>query len=156
MTYYEPGIYDCQIMGQGFDESSQKKTPFFWINVSVNADGFESYDREVRMYLTDGTIERALARLKQLGWDGSSFKSLEPGGNCQLAGTIVTLECKHEDGYERWDFPAPAGGGSSEHQDGVARKLDALFGKALGKTKPTETVDEMIANAGDEKDAVPF
>lgn len=153
MTYYAPGQYDGQITSQGFDVSTQKKTPFFWLTVDISADGLETYSREVRMYLTDKTVDRTIERLRSIGFTGGSFKDLEPGGSCSLVGTIVTLECKHEDGYERWDFPAPSGGGmSSEHKDGVARKLDALFGKALKGSGSQAPATEPEPDSGD----IPF
>jgi len=98
VTYYAPGQYDGQITSQGFDVSTQKKTPFFWLTVDISADGLETYSREVRMYLTDKTVDRTIERLRSIGFTGGSFKDLEPGGSCSLVGTIVTLECKHEDG----------------------------------------------------------
>ena len=162
MTYYAPGTYDCQIVDQGFDVSKEKKTPFLWLSFQpaalVNLDGStvdctEHYDREVRMYLTEKTVERHIQRLRDIGFTGSSFKDLEPGGTCNLAEKVASIECKHEDGYERWDFPAPSGGGlSSEHKDGVARKLDALFGKALKGSASQAPVTEPEPDSGD----IPF
>jgi hypothetical protein len=160
MAHYDQGLYDCIIKSQGFDVSKEKKTPCFWLRfLPVKKDGEEidaEYEREIKMWLTDGTINRVIDRLRSLGWKGSSFKELEPGGKHAFAGTNCQLRCEHEQNgstvYEQWEFPAPRSA-PPENKTGVAKKLDALFGKAL-KGKPVSA--EPVATATSETDDCPF
>lgn len=151
MAHYEQGYYECQISDQGFDVSKEKKTPCFWLRFMP--EGGE-YEREVKLWLTDKTIESAVSRLRSLGWEGNSFRDLEPGGH-SFAGTVVRLRCEHsQDGdkvYENWEFPAPES--NSENKNGVAKKLDTLFAKALkGGKSAAKAVPAVVEDDGD----IPF
>lgn len=149
MAYFDPGKYLVEISSQGFDESKDKKTPFFWltfvplgmINIE-DPDGnlipCNEYEREIRLWFTERATPYTIRRLRELGWLGSSLAELEPGGGHSFVGKTVRLSCSHRnDGdkiYDVWEFPPIGGGGNSENNSEVARKLDALFGGELVKT----------------------
>ena len=160
MAYYEPGYYECVIRDQGFDVSKEKKTPCFWLPfVPITSQGDGEYRRMVHLWLTDKTIDNVVARLRLLGWEGTSFKDLEPGG-FSLKGKSVRLRCDHEQHddkiYEKWEFPPPEGSGQqAENVDGVARKLDALFDKALKTGKTIKAGKEPAAKADAEAQKPP-
>ena len=167
MAYYGQGTYDCQITGQGMAESKEKKTPYFFLRflpISLNGEKIhEDQEREVALWLTEKTIDRSIEVLRQLGWNGDSFKELEPGGGVILKGLHCKIRCEHEqvdaNVWERWQFPFA--GQATEHKAGLSKKLDALFGKSLKKTagtakpvakpEPAEVATEV---AGD--DEIPF
>lgn len=145
MAKFAPGLYQVRITKQGFDESKEKKTPFFWLGFIPEGvfgqaeDGSEAlyqcddYPRSITFYLTDKTVDRTRDNLMSLGWDGNRFQDLEPGGAHSFDGVITKLECRHEQNsdkvYEKWEFPGP-GATPKENKPGLARNLDALFGKA--------------------------
>lgn len=147
MTYFDQGKYLVEITAQGFDESKEKKTPFFWLTFvplgRINPEDpggvlipCHEYEREIRLWLTEKAAPYTISRLRSLGWSGDSFGELEPGGEFTFVGKHVKLRCthKHENGktYDVWDFP-PAGN-DAHHNEGVARRLDSLFGKELRKS----------------------
>ena len=142
MAYYSEGNYDCRIVGQFFGESEKKGTPFFGLRFYPQEGVHEDqtmdgeHEREVRLYLTDATVERHIAWLQTLGWDGRSFTELEPGG-LEFSG-FVRLRCVHEHRndkvYEKWEVPLSSGE-RTEHVEGIAKRMDALFGKCLAKGK---------------------
>jgi len=130
MPYFNEGEYIVKVIDQGFDESKEKRTPYFWL--SFQPEDSCEYIRTVELYLTKSTIDRKLEQLRNLGWSGSSFSELEPEGGFSFRGTEMTVVCRHDGKYERWELPG--GGGESrplESKAGIARKMDALFGSAL-------------------------
>ncbi len=148
-TYYEPGRYACRVIAQGFGESKKKKTPYFFLAVKpiglrdpADPDGrllgCADYPREVQLYISDAAAQYTIERLRLLGYRGDSFRDLEPGGSFSLVDSEIELECKHEtnDGetYDRFGFPFESE--PAENVEGVAKKLDGLFGKELRKTAP--------------------
>ena len=162
MAHYAEGLYECIIRDQGFDESREKRTPCFWLRfVPVKSNGHhvdQDYEREVKLWLTDKTICQVVERLRTMGWTGSSFKDLEPGG-FSFEGTNVQLRCFHSEVngkvYENWEFPPPATPGS-ENKSTVAKKVDALFGKALKAKATNASTSANPASTVDDDDAVPF
>lgn len=167
MAFYQQGLYECLICGQGFDESKEKKTPYFWLKFQpFRCDGVDvsgMYDREVLLYLTDATIERAVEHLRRLGWEGSDWAELEPQGSCSFEGRTVTLRCMHEQAgdkvYEKWEFPLGSVT-NSQHKSGISRKLNALFGKNVknGQKKQSNKKAAEAAAVADstEEDDIPF
>jgi len=144
-AYFEPGSYKCQVVAQGFDKSSQKQTPFFWMAFQVieSASGDmnqPTYERDVRLYLHENTIDGTIERLRGLGWDGASWSDLEPGGAHSFVGQMIDLVCTHEtvEGktFERWDFPG--GRARPEHQTDLCKRLDALYGAKLRLPRETK------------------
>lgn len=155
-SYYDVGLYRCIVKTHGFDVSEKKRTPCLWFRFTpMTSDGEGDYDRETRLWLTDKTIDRTILRLRDMGWSGAAFQELEPGGHT-FRGVEVELFCAHNpEGYEDWQFPAPTGQ-VSQPKLGVARKLDALYGRALQRgaaakpKRPAETVPP------ENNDDVPF
>jgi len=169
VPYYEQGNYDCIVQAQGFGVSKVKRTPYFWLQVQPCKHNGEEllnsqYSREVQLYLTDKTVDRVIAQLRGIGWDGESWKDLEVDGDHSFKNVNVQLICEHEQGengtvYDRFRFPSPDMA-TPEQTKGVAKKLDALFGKALkgkGKpaAKPKPVVPEVAADEPEDDD-IPF
>ena len=193
---YEPGNYLCEIVGQGFGEiPNDNKTPFFFLEVkplgrinpsNPTGDLFtcEAYLRTANLYLTDKSVESTLARLRSLGWNGTSFKDIEPNGLHSFAGIEIELVCTSRTSgdktYDDFNFPFE-GNSSAESDPDVARKMDNMFGKALKSTLPvakksnqeavqqikdamdnppqTATTEPVTAAAGDgseDSDSIPF
>ena len=146
---YDQGTYWVKGTAQGFGESENKKTPYFWVEFEpmgrVNPDnpealiGCEKRTRDIKMYLKKGQcIDISVQNLRNLGWEGSSFQDLEPGGAFSFVGKEFKLECTHRQVddkiYDDWAVPfwrEPA-----ESKPGIANKLDALFGTELGSGTP--------------------
>jgi len=141
---FQQGTYLVRVTNQGFDESKEKKTPYFWLEFQpqgmVNPEnpdgplyGCDDTLRSTSLYLTEKTIERTRETLGNLGWNGQRFQDLEPGGAHSFVGQELNLECRHEQFddkvFERWEFPY-AGSETKQNISGLARKLDALFGRA--------------------------
>jgi len=87
--------------------------------------------------LTEKTIDFATKELRALGYDRDNFRELDQSAPnaFPLIGCMATFYCKHESFQgsqrEKWNIAA---GGASEIKpidQAKARKLDALFGKAL-------------------------
>ncbi len=59
MPHYEQGDYRAEITAQGFGESSEKKTPYFFLEVepkeSLGAKQMpeQAFRREIKRYITD-------------------------------------------------------------------------------------------------------
>lgn len=155
MAHYSEGIYRVRVIGQGFAESSAKKTPFFFLQVMplgiVDVEDPDrlitpvdsKYDRLIKLWVNStDNVERSVDKLFTLcQWNGDGgFRQLDPDTPNYTSFTGVEFEaiCSHsQDGdkvYENWDLP---GGGSQsqiENAKGLSRKLDTLFGKQLKKT----------------------
>lgn len=179
MAYYEPGRYRCTIVNQGFGNSKQKGTPYFYLTVKpmervISSESIEpcveSYERDIILYLTDKTISNVIPKLRALGWEGSDWSELDPmtGDYHSFAHQGVTASCEIEQVddkmYEKWNL---SGGKGMDHtrEDNVVRTLNAMFGKALKggnsskpKVKPP-TKREAIPVTDDseqEQDPIPF
>lgn len=156
MAHYEPGRYRCTVVSQGFGNSKQKGTPYFYLTIKpqeriVSSEVAErcndSYEREIMMYITEGTIKYVVPKLRSMGWDGNDWSDLDPQSRNDFhsfEGQEVTASCEieHVDdkSYEKWNLSE---GKSFEHErnDNVVRTLNAMFGKALkanGSGKPTK------------------
>ena len=139
MTYYAPNTYHCQVIEQGFAESQEKKTPFFYLKFYPHVEGQESYERDVRFYITDKTARIVVRKLRQIGWNGNDFSELEPNGTHSFLNTTVELECKHETNgnytNEKWDVPFESQG--PEHQSGISKRLSTLYRDELNLTPAT-------------------
>lgn len=171
MAHYEPGDYKARIVRQGFSESKQKSTPFFFIEIepieALGANDLPSpaYKRTLDWYCTDNTMKFVIEKLRFLGWNGTKLAELEPGApnHHSFVGQEIDVYCKHTpEGYEDWEMSTGRTGGSSgpEEQKGVAAKLDRLFGKQLvattpGKPKASKPKAEPVATATDDEE-IPF
>lgn len=144
MAQFNQGVYVCRVTKQGFDESKEKKTPYFWLEFQalgqVNPDdpegplfGCDEWLRNVSLWLTEKTADRTRDKLIALGWNGERWQDLEPGGAHSFEGVELRLQCTHEQTddkvYEKWDFPFD-GPKEQKHTTGIARSVDALFGRA--------------------------
>lgn len=175
MAHYAPGRYRCQITEQGFSESKEKKTPCFAIKIKptaaydpTNGDlvQCEAYERTVTLWLTENTVENAIRNVRSLGFDGASFRELDPEvpGHTSLVGVEFDFQCSHEEyegkQMERWEFPPPEAR-PIERVSGLSKKLDALFGKSLKsvappKATPAKSKQEGAAVAAPTGDEIPF
>ena len=131
--YYEPGLYLCEVIDQGFDESA-KGTPFFWLSINVKEkveeEGnlpMEAQERTIRLYLSEAAVDISAGQLRTIGWTGK-WRDLENGA-CDYTGKDLEFACRHELyndlPHERWEFPRAAQ--RPEKRKGVAGKLDARF-----------------------------
>lgn len=154
MAYYDKGTYKARITGQGFSESQNKGTPLFYLTIQpfayvTNGETIElaeaKYERRIEWYITNKTISFVMEKLERLGFQGTSFASLEPtsGDYHSFVGLEIDVFCNHDQGqdstktYEKWDLARnDLGGGGSAPQrldnKGIS-KLDALFGKQLSQ-----------------------
>ena len=176
--HFNQSLHRVRVTAQGFDESKEKKTPFFWLAFTplfeTDTTGAEiaqcaDFEREVRLYLHENTIDQTVERLRGLGWDGASWADLEPYAldGFSFVDHEIDVRCSHEQQgdnvYERWELPS--GGRRSEHKTGMTRRLDALFGsqlkataakgkKAAGKAKAKPKSEPELSTATE--DEIPF
>ena len=64
----------------GFAFAKNKGTPYMWIDfVFDNIQGPKGEELDIRafLYITDGTLEYFLAKLRNLGWKGTNFTELD-------------------------------------------------------------------------------
>lgn len=170
MAFYEPGRYVVQVVDQGFGNSKQKLTPYFCLTVRpvarvISADEQElvrdQYERYIMLYLTDKTVESVIARLRRLGWTGTSFSQLDPENDKyhSFTGAEVLATCEHEHmgdkTYERWRLPLGGGRTVHEAEQGITRKLDARFGKVLKSTAKSSKGPQPAVTA-DTQNGLPF
>lgn len=173
MAHYEPGIYRARIVAQGFSESKQKSTPFFFLHIEVvsaagpNRMPSKAYQRTIDWYCTENTIGFVLEKLRRLGWTGSKMAELAPGHpqHHSFVGDEIDVECKIENEYDRFDIVAGSSGSGAapEAKQGIASKLDKLFGKAIAasatskKPKSEPPAKEKQEAVEEEyEDAIPF
>lgn len=168
--FYPEGAYSGTVIEQGFGQSKEKKTHFFFLKVQVdsNEDGSpveKSYERTVTRYITEATLEYFAEDLKALGFQWrDSFNDLHPSipSHHSFVGMAIDLYCKHEGEYERWQISRPLGGGQQIEQLGSAdmRKLDNMFGKAMKGGSPAKPngapPPRAVASQGIGDDDVPF
>lgn len=148
--YYAKGEYMFAVEEQGFGES-KNGTPFFFfrgkpVSIILPDGGGEpcekQYDREIVRYLSEKAVEYTIADLRRLGWEGESFKELDPSVNGHLSwvGQTIHVVCEHEENdkgtWERWGLPFVAGDKPEKPKSDVriAWKLDAMFGKIAKQT----------------------
>lgn len=91
-------------------------------------------ERTAYHYITEKSAEFTAKALRQIGYEGDNFRGLEEPG-C-LFGVDGLFYCKHDvyNGEEKEKWSIASSGGDSEIKpldQAKARKLDALFGKAL-------------------------
>ena len=181
--YYEPGKYRARIIAQGFSESAEKKTPYFFLSIvpiaQVADDGeypcTAEYERQIVRYMTDKTIDWLLDDLESLGWMGGSFAEINPDsqGYHSFRDQEIVALCEHEENndktYERWSLFREAKVVTQLPPTAI-QKLDSLFGRELkarqravapqttAAAESTATVDntdiaEEVAATGDD---IPF
>jgi len=148
MSTYEEGTHNCRVIGQGFSKTPNTGTEYFGIEVQPDGGAFP---RTVKLWCnSEANVERAIARLKDLGWDGGDWNDLNPAsGTFSLVGTDLTLICRHRSDdqgrvWEDFDFPFPVGSSTSTTSSGLvdddklAAKLNRLTGRGKKKKKKPE------------------
>ncbi len=145
--YYEPGTYLAAIVGQGFQPSSEKKTPQFVLRIVpkllFGSDGAEhpvpqEYERTIYRPITDGTLGRLLQDLSDLGWHGTQLAQLDPSteGYHSFVGQEIKVACKHDDyrqtgnPQETWEIAGERRAIAPSSPDSL-RRLDDAFGRAI-------------------------
>jgi hypothetical protein len=156
-TYYEVGKYECRITSQAIGEA-KTGTPQFILRFNVLGKVYDDgemervnreYERTAYRAITEKTIPYLIEDLKTLGFQGSSFRDLDPGSPnfFDLEGRAVEMWCSHEEGQdgenrEKWGV-ARQGGPKREAPQVKAldaaklRSLDNLFGKHLKDLAPS-------------------
>jgi hypothetical protein len=146
-AYYEEGRYRGEIVAQALGEN-KNGNPEIQITATVLAlhrpdnsgtDPVPNYERTVFMTITDKTFDWVLETLRSLGWQGTSFKELDPQmeGHFSFVGVECDLLCKHSEWNgtvrEKWSILRQGGNRPQvkplEHK--AVRALDAKFGKKL-------------------------
>lgn len=167
--YYPVGKYACQVTGQALGQASTGN-PQFVLRFKVlgkvdpaNPDNFipaeQQYERTHYRSITEKTIDFFVEDLKTLGFQGASFKELDPNQPVHhtFVGMDVDMWCSHnkaQDGSDREQWGIARVGGSDFKVDPLdpkkVRELDNLFGKnlrALSGDKPPSTPRQQAAAA---------
>jgi len=169
-AYYDEGRYQVKITAQAFGKSPEKHTPFFGLEffvcgqydpVTGELTGVgQRYVRETKLWITDGTFERTLQKLRSLGFEGSSFKELNPesSNHHSFVDVEVDMVCQHEDyngkAIERWELPGLSRT-TMANDASVIVGLDAKYGKKL-KDSATKSAHSKSATRQEATDDVPF
>ena len=133
-AFFNEGRYIVQIVDQALGEA-QTGTPQFILKFTVlehvfddgGAEAARNYDRTYYKAITEKTIQYLAQDLKTLGFEGSSFRDLDPSspGFYDLRGRQVEMYCTHEDrngeSQEKWSV-AFAKGASKPIE---AKKIDS-------------------------------
>ena len=106
-TFYQPGLYECEIVGQGMTESSNGNPAFFLkFNVVAYQDPKDkecyavdgSYERTWYQSITHGTIDFLLPKLERLGFNQTKLSQLDPNSrDAFLFGCSADMYCRHEE-----------------------------------------------------------
>lgn len=149
--FFARGTYQMKVTDQGFAETDSG-TPYFYLIGTLQAElingepaACKNYERQITLYLSEKAAPHTIARLRGLGWEGGKLAELDPHDPHSLSwvGQLITCECEHEnskknpgDVYERWQLPAPAGGGRKAPTSSkeLASKLDAIYGDHVKAT----------------------
>ena len=165
MAGYAAGRYRLKVTAQGFSESKEKKTPFFFLEgepvaVKDGDDWYETefkYPRTIALWLTDKTVANVTEKLQALGWPGGSWATLN---TYSFVGQEIEVDCKMEpsragDGklFEKWELPYGGDREPTPSDPSIAKQLDAMFGKVPPKAavrKPAAKTP--VASAANGKD----
>jgi hypothetical protein len=119
---YMPGTYRAKIIAQGFEQSSVKQTPCFFLQMKIQGrhdsqgqvQDCPQYERTYLQYLANDTGVAILrGDLQRLGVTVSDLTLLEPGveGHISLVGRTIDVVCEHEpfngQTRERWRISRP-------------------------------------------------
>ena len=141
-TYYAEGPYRAEIKEQGLSKSKNDNPQFFLKivvleSLDINPISYQQYERTIFWTVTEKTIDFVVDKLATLGFQGASFRQLDPShvGHQSFVGQEIEVYCKLEtyEGKERekWDLSFTGGGTQEPLDESEARKLDALFGRKL-------------------------
>jgi hypothetical protein len=177
--YFEVGEYTGRVIAQGFTESKEKHTPGFFLEVEMiaakgpNVLPSNARPKLIRWWITEGTIEFTIEKLRRLGWQGSKLAELDPSAenHHSFVDQEIEVYCTHDGDYDNFDLSQKF---ETETVSGLASKLDKLFGKQVMATasktrkkaeKPTtpdaspelrKAVDEADVTMPDGEDEIPF
>lgn len=131
--------YRGKILEHAVGESKNSKTPQITFSVEILDGDRAGAIVYVHKYLTEKAIENTVKDLRSLGWGGTDFAELFPGGSQSFAGREVRVYNKPEK-YEgemkdKWNFSFGLGLKPTEDV-GLAKRLNASFGGTLKMTKP--------------------
>lgn len=152
---FDAGLYTVRVTAQGFDESREKKTPYFFLEFQpqfiCDSEGREVAQCaddicETKLHITDNTIKHVLVKLAKLGWYGNDLAEIDPEGNSEgfhsFVGQNIILRCLHEQNGEyvndKWEFPF-GNRSHSEPRKGISRKLNTLYGRQIKAVAATPT-----------------
>lgn len=172
--FYDIGVHVGEVISQGLTKANTG-TPQFILRVKIlgipEGETYSThrtqYERSIYMALTEKTMQYVVPKLQQLGFTGQSISQLDPSHphHQSFVGNQVDLWCAHENDTkggvrEKWSISRP----QSEMQitpldSKQVRELDSLFGKALGKSAPSEVATK--SNSRDDSleitdDDIPF
>src|SRR5215467_6763957 len=176
-AFFNEGRYAVQIIDQALGEA-QTGTPQFILKFTVlerihddgGTEAVRNYDRTYYKAITERTIEYLTQDLKTLGFEGSSFRDLDPSSPTfySLKGRRVEMYCSHEfrngENQEKWGVafakreskPIEA----KKIDSAKLRALDNLFGKHLRELAPKAQAPkprpEPVAAYQGTEDDVPF
>ena len=152
---YAEGKYRARILQQGFERSSVKKTPCFFLQIEIQSAYGEGqqledcprFERTYRQYLANETGVNILrSDLKALDVEFSDFRQLDPDapdGVC-LVGREIDVECRHEpfDGTisERWCISRPLKKSDPEALLSLNDRFGHLLRGGNGKAAPAAPV----------------
>lgn len=152
--YYGEGDWPFAVTEQGFSFTEKNETPYFFLRGKPQG-AEKKYEREIAMFLTDASIDYTIEKLRSIGWEGDSFKDLDPSNpdGTSWVGGSITARCEHETSskgvFERWEIPLSGSGKKSDKppkpksDPTAASKLDAMFSGKLkgggGAPKKQET-----------------
>lgn len=154
--YYEVGVHVGRVIQQALTESNGG-TPQFLLRVKVLGRGLadgsyephgQQFERSIYLPLTEKTLEWVVPQLQAIGFTGRSIAQLDPDHPQahSFVGQDIDLYCGRDEykgvEKEKWGISSGPKEFVSKTLDPKAlRKLDALFGKALGSkavpVKPT-------------------
>lgn len=144
--HYSEGRYIVEILSQALGKTSNGNAQIaLKVLVISHEDGepCTQYERTIYRVITEKTIPYVVEDLRALGYSRDSFRFIDPNdpNHHSFAGQQITAFCSHQEYQgktnERWSVYT--GGGALDVkplESSEARKLDALFGKAL---KPLAT-----------------
>jgi hypothetical protein len=151
-TTYANGKYLGEVIDQGFEETTKKKAPYFFLQLRILGrydDGGElqdcpRYERTFKQYVnTETGVSILRGQLDTLGVEAPNLSSLAPGaaGHVSLVGRKIQVTCDHEpyEGKlsERWGIPRPRNNTLPlEDLRGLDDKFGHLFRDDNGKPKP--------------------
>jgi hypothetical protein len=163
-TTYSAGTYKAKVTGQGFEESSKKGTPCFFLQFKVlgrydekgELQECQQYERTYRQYLAnDVGVGILKGDLRTLGVEIASLAQLdlETPGAIKLVDREIDVVCEHEPYQgrvqERWSLPRPR---QKKLDLNSIRELDDRFGHLLRGSGQATQAPPVVPNDSD----VPF
>ena len=176
MSFFDAGKYRAVVTGQGFSESKDKKTPYFYLvimpEVMLEQDGTETdaplsqYESEVKWYMTKAAMEYFTRDLKTLGFTGQQPADLSPQkqGFHDFTGKVIEVICKHETYndkmFDKWSLVFAGDTQQEERPPTDLRDLNTRFGDEFktmfGGNKPAAQPAPRAADDMSGEPDIPF